>query len=372
MNIIYYSWDEMIKNDAMNSLKDIGHNVIEHKAKFIKYDFDEYTISSLKRTIEKNKADIIFSFNFFPDVSRVAKEKEIIYISWVYDNPHLTLESKTLVNDVNRIFVFDSSLVDKYGRNNVFYSPLPAKIIELGNGCFKYDVTFVGTMYDGEKDIYSQIKYLPEKLRGELDGIIYAQFLVKEGDILSEPMEFLSDEIQKYVKIPLSDEYRECSIDIFKNMMLKHITMHDRINAMKKLGERFDTYLFCEKKHNNLPVNNMGFVSNNNLPTVISQSKINLNITLRTIKKGIPLRVMHILGAGGFCLTDHKEDMDEYFEDGVNIAWFYSEDEMVDKCYFYLKNEEARNQIAYKGRKTAKERLNYNKLFNDVFEKALR
>ena len=38
---------------------------------------------------------------------------------------------------------------------------------------------------------------------------------------------------------------------------------------------------------------------------MFANSKVNLNITLRNIKTGIPLRALDIMGAGGFLLTNY-------------------------------------------------------------------
>ncbi len=362
----------MIRDDAISALKSLGHNITEYIAKFEKYDFDDREMSCLKNSLDSSKEsfDIIFSFNYFPDVSRVANEKGIPYVSWVYDNPHLTLESKTLSNDVNRVFLFDSLMVEKYkklGVQNVYYSPLPAKINKKANNEYKHDITFVGTLYDGDKDQYGMIKYLPDNLRYRLDKIILSQHILLGFDIVDEPIKKIEKEIASYVNTSLGDNYRKCDIDIFSDILRKRVTMYDRIRALSVLGESFKTSLYCEKPHPELPVNYMGTVSNEELETVLSESKINLNLSLRSIRRGIPLRVMQILGAGGFCLTDYKEDMDGLLVEGDNIACFWSEEEMVDKCRYYLNHDDERKLIAQRGIETAKQKLSYSVLLEKIF-----
>lgn len=44
------------------------------------------------------------------------------------------------------------------------------------------------------------------------------------------------------------------------------------------------------------------------MPHVFKQSKINLNITLRSIQSGMPLRAWDIMGAGGFLLSNYQAD----------------------------------------------------------------
>ena len=54
------------------------------------------------------------------------------------------------------------------------------------------------------------------------------------------------------------------------------------------------------------------------MPLVFQNSKINLNITLRSIKNGIPLRAIDIMGAGGFLLTNYQNDFGLHFTDGCH------------------------------------------------------
>ena len=50
------------------------------------------------------------------------------------------------------------------------------------------------------------------------------------------------------------------------------------------------------------------------MPKVFRQSKINLNLSTRSIKTGIPQRVWDILGAGGFLITNYQNELNKYFE----------------------------------------------------------
>ncbi|MBQ8945586.1 MAG: DUF3880 domain-containing protein [Lachnospiraceae bacterium] len=52
---------------------------------------------------------------------------QIRYISWIYDSPAFDLYSPTILNDVNRIFVFDRGVSDMFqaqGITTVFHMPL--------------------------------------------------------------------------------------------------------------------------------------------------------------------------------------------------------------------------------------------------------
>ena len=80
-----------------------------------------------------------------------------------------------------------------------------------------------------------------------------------------------------------------------------------------------------------------------------SNSKINLNITLRSIQTGIPLRAFDIMGNGGCLLTNYQQDFLEYFEPDKDLIMYGSDEEALEKTEFYLKNDTEREKIAYNG-----------------------
>ena len=82
------------------------------------------------------------------------------------------------------------------------------------------------------------------------------------------------------------------------------------------------------------------------MPLVFRHSKINLNITLRSIQKGIPLRAFDIMGSGGFLLTNYQEDFLNYFVPGEDFIYYSSYEESETYAGYYLSREKERQQIA--------------------------
>ena len=104
-----------------------------------------------------------------------------------------------------------------------------------------------------------------------------------------------------------------------------------------------------------------------------SPSKINLNITLRSIVNGIPLRCFEIIGAGGFLLTNYQGDFASFFEAGVDYVYYDGIKELLDKADYFLKNEDERKQIAAAGLAKIKEAHTYRHRAEEMLcEKALR
>lgn len=105
-------------------------------------------------------------------------------------------------------------------------------------------------------------------------------------------------------------------------------------------------------------------IENANLPATYSNVPINLNIH-RTTKtwlggkteerhithaKSIGPRVYEVLACGGFLLTDHREEMDGFLEDGVHLATFADAKGLGDLARHYLQHGDERARIAAAGR----------------------
>ena len=84
-------------------------------------------------------------------------------------------------------------------------------------------------------------------------------------------------------------------------------------------------------------------------PFVFKHAKINLNITLRSIKSGIPLRAFDILGAGGFLLTNYQSDFMDCYVPGEDFIFYESKEDMLAKIDYYLCHEDERIAIAKNG-----------------------
>lgn len=101
----------------------------------------------------------------------------------------------------------------------------------------------------------------------------------------------------------------------------------------------------------------------NEMLAVFGRSKINLNITLRSIKTGIPLRVMDIMGSGGFLLTNYQAELSEYFEPDVDFVYYNDYRNLQDKADYYLTHEKERKEIAANGcQKVCREHTYINRI----------
>ena len=155
---------------------------------------------------------------------------------------------------------------------------------------------------------------------------------------------------------------------MIRDILRKKVTVNERRNILTEMGKHFDTVLYTMPGAKKIDgVSNLGIAGYfDKMPKVFRRSKINLNITLRSILSGIPLRVLDILAAGGFLITTYTEEIAEYFIDGEELVIAYTPEDMIQKVAYYLEHDEERKQIALKGQEKVFEKFAYTNLLSRI------
>ena len=67
-------------------------------------------------------------------------------------------------------------------------------------------------------------------------------------------------------------------------------------------------------------IHNRGFAkTNTEMPIIFHQSKINLNLTAKSIRSGLSLRIFDVLGCEGFLITNYQAELPEHFNIGEDL-----------------------------------------------------
>lgn len=379
MKIFYYTWFENSEQDMAEALTRMGHCVVKCHIPMSNYEEDKNFTGNLERIFLEQQCDMFMSFNFFPLIARSAERLKVKYAAWVYDAPHRTLYSPALFGEGTYLFLFDKiqyEEIKKLGAKHVYHLELPVNTLRLNSFLGEdithaeqeYDISFVGSLY--EKNMYQQISYLPEHVRGYIDGICAAQKKVYGYNFILEMLKSnMENEISQYVKLEIDKGYRMEQKQIFADMINERITSQERIEMLRSLGKRHDVTLFTASDTGIVPeVTYGGTVSyTTQMPRVFRNSKINLNMTLRSIQSGIPLRALDIMGAGGFLLTNYQPEIAENFIAGEEVVMFQSTEELLYLADYYLQHEEERKEIAYRGWKKVCEKFSYESQLEKIF-----
>lgn len=379
MKILVYEWNGFCQKDLRECLTRSGHRVdrmgyiLQEKCK------DEFFENKLRVWLKRGY-DCVMSFNFFPPVAECCHEAGVPYISWIYDGEDQGLYHNAIYYDTSFIFTFDSAMLGRLkekGVSNVWFMPLGANMVRLDGieynqedyDRFHCDVSYIGNLYQNKGSLDNLTFDTYE--RGYWEGIVKAQVQINnDGNLLEEMM---VPELVKMVtdKLPKMDErYTLTPYETARNLIATTVTKRERFKIMRLLSEHYDVDLYTFSNTKDLPkVHQKGVASYfSDMPRVFRYSKINLNITHRMIMSGIPLRVMDILGAGGFLLTNYQRDMEGIFRDGEHLALYYSPEDLVEKAGFYLQHPDECERIARNGHERMWQEYTMEKLTTQMFE----
>lgn len=380
MRILYYSWEETNAADAIECLQYNGNEVDCFSYPIVDKLNDVPFAKKLEETLKEKKYDCIFTFNFLPIISKVAYAYDVKYISWIFDSPHLTLYSKSVFNECNYIFHFDRMEVNKLrerGVANIFHMPLAVNVSRLEKTFaekkqqdYLYEVSFLGNLYNNEFNFFDQIKNMPEYYRGFFDGLIQTQMQLYGYDVASNVItKEMFRKMKSFVSFQLDEELFIEEKEIFDNMLQKKVTVKERPEILRKISEKYQIAHFAPQADDTLTnVDFRGFADyTTEMPFIFRDSKINLNITLRSILSGIPLRCLDVMGAGGFLLSNYQPELAECFVDGQEMVMYESHDDLLDKIEYYLVHEKEREEIALCGKEKIKKEFSYEKKLKEIF-----
>ena len=381
MKILYYSWDEVTELDILDVFNRKGYTIEVDKTPINdKLNDIEFAEAFLKK-LEGDSFDCIFSFNFYPIISKVANAAGIKYVSWSFDSPCMTLYTEAIFNSCNYIFVFDNNdalRLKNMGVENVFHMPLAVntnklKLLlgtDIQNTNHQYDISFVGKTYCDNTNFYDNIQNMPDYYKGYFDCLIKAQMDLFGFDLASNLFNDTFMEKLNFVNFNVSDEILLKNSDLFTQIFQKKITSVERIEILKALSEaEFSVTHFAANKEADLTkVKHMGYVNyDTEMPKVFRNSKINLNISLRSILSGIPLRCLDVMGAGGFLLSNYQPELAAYFEDGVEMVMYTSREDLLAKADYYLHNEDERIDIAIRGQQKIEQEFSYDIILDKIW-----
>ncbi len=388
MKVLFLNWNGYGNEDIISSLKTMN-------VELIVYPFDAHTDSDDKefqdlfaQELKKSLPDVVLSYNYFPVISKVCNGEGVKYAAWVYDCPVVNLYSYTLINKCNYVFLFDSKMYQTFvsqGIKTVYYLPLPSALtrydmITLSNeekNRYGSDISFVGQMYLEKGNFYDRIAdKISDYSKGYIQGIIRAQMEVYGADLIegSIPENVLKDMVDALGLEPNYDG-AETFDYLYSNYVIKRkMTSIERTEILKMIAAKHSVKLFTSEEYfKGEGITNMGSIDYyTQMPLVFKSSRINLNITLRSIINGIPLRIMDIMGCGGFALTNYQADMLMFFEPDVDFVYYDSRTDLMNKIDYYLLHEDERIRIAENGRARIKAGHTYEQRLEELLDIVLK
>lgn len=376
MHILFIDWNSFGNEDIIFCFKKLGYKIdlfpIPENAST---RYNPPLEDALYHKLLSFSYDFVFSFNYFPAVSNTCEQIHTPYVSWVYDSPFVQLYSVSLSNSCNHVFIFDHeqyASLAALGFQTVHFLPMGVNITRYDSllpsehiqNKYSSDISFVGSLYSEPKNqLYEKLNGISDFTKGYLDGIIdvqkriYGSFLLEDlltADIIAD--------MQKSYPIVQNEDGFETDKWVYANYFLaRKVTSLERMDILGLLSEKNQVNLYTKEPTPFLPkVKNCGYIDYYmQMPYVFKCSKINLNISLKSIHSGIPLRIFDIMGCGGFVLTNYQEDLLQFFEPDVDFVYYEDYNDLLQKADYYLSHDEARLQIAKNGYEKVKNEHTY-------------
>lgn len=374
MRVLFYQWHSFMNEGVTRAFGQLG---IEYDTIFFQqtdWESDTGIVALLEQKVKERKYDMVFSINFAPMVSLVCEREQIPYVSWVYDAPIHIRDTASMKNSCNRIFFFDRVQAEGYAKQGIaaYHMPLAADVDTFGvytaKSKYQTEVSLVGKLYHTDYNYYSAP--LTPYIKGYLDGVIRAQMKVYGGYFLGDMLgESLLDEMNRcYRKV--SDGTVSICREELEYMLACEITGRERYMALALLSNHYKVKLYSTDKDERLcNVECMGYADYyTQMPKIFKSSKINLNISLKIIQSGIPLRVFDVLGCGGFLLTNFQAEMPECFTLGEDFAVYESIEDLYEKADFYLRNDSERIRVARHGFETVQKYYTFRQQMEKILK----
>lgn len=381
--ILFYCWGSISEQSAVKAMEKSGYEVFPCNQKIKDYHADAELSCFLFQMIQEKRIDGIFSFDYFPVLSMIAHVAKIPYMSWIYDCPLDTLLSKTVANPENYIFCFDqhyASELSGRNENSVYYFPLGTDYdgfqnrISKGPETFVRDISFVGNFYNGDDNRFRTLKLSPFT-EGYAEGLIESQRRIYGYNFMKESLDRQAvEEIAEKAHLQLGDFYENSARSMVADLLNMEVSARERLEAVRLLSHYRKFYIYTNSSLADERIDLSGchvckgVDYQKEMPLIFANSKINLNITSKTIQTGISQRILDILACGGFCLTNYQAEIPMYFEDGKELVMYESMEDLLQKTEYYLSHEEERTAIARAGQRKVHEFFTIEKRIHDLLK----
>lgn len=356
--ILFFQWHSFMNRGIERALKELELSYDTFFYQFEDWERDDKFLELLRDRLKGKEYTDVLSVNFSPLISEICEELGILYTAWVYDSPVHIRDMSGLSNSCSRVFFFDRGQVQEYQKQgmNAYYMPLAvdAEVFRINASkrekqVCKTDISLVGKLYQTEYGYFTAP--LEDYTRGYLEGIVNAQMKVYGGYLIPELVtEDLLDSMNRDYAKAAKDGFQMGRREL-EFMLACETTGRERYMALALLSGHYAVDLYSTDEDKRL--NNVRFCGYadyyGRMPLIFSQSKINLNISLKTIRTGIPLRVTDVMGCGGFVLSNYQQELEEYFVLGEECVVYENLEDMFLKAKYFLEHEEERKQIALAG-----------------------
>lgn len=385
MKILYVYGMSTLK-DIVYNLRKLGYKVEEYPRRQENSVLNDEEIEKLTAYIRKHRITHLMSTHLIYNLAMAAYKANVKYVSVIWDAPYLKIYTPFGRLDNCWFSVFDKLDCERFhadGIPHVLYQPLAVNKYDvlkwdvkrkLG-GKYINEICFLGRLY--ENNLYDDnVSRMPVNIQQYFTSIFEEAAFRWDGE--NRVYGKTSKEILDYTRL-VSPEFELDNIYDIEDIryfevqyLIRKIANIERICTLNMLGEQFEVSFYTDSKVDQPVLRNVKImppVEPGEATSIIyAGSKINLNISLKGIEGGTPQRIMDILGAGGFVMTNYCAETAELFVEDEEIVMFRTPEELVEKAEYYLAHEKEREAIAAAGRRKVLNCYTYDKKLRQLMK----
>lgn len=360
MKVLFVGSEQLRISGPMFALDRMGHEVGMYPKYLEGMKDNEEDEQKLEDFLKESNVDFVMSVVFSRETARATNRLGIKYVVWNMDSPAYPAWVPEADYENCYLFYFDRrecELKKRSGQQHAYHLPLAADTVTSNQlvitdeeikkyGC---DISFIGGLYT--QNAYDEfIGRFSAEQKNDFSEMIENSAFVWDG----RDRIHMTPELVQTVKKLCPDMYDEPHMPddyllqtFFVERKLTHV---ERTLLIELLSERYDIHLYTRDTEQ-VPegVRKFPAIMVEESQKVFYSSKINLNITLRSIASGVPLRIFDVMSVGGFMLSNWQEEIPELFVEDREIVTFKTPEELVDKADYYLKHENERVRIGVNG-----------------------
>ncbi len=384
--ILYVQTNEIGLLDIPRALDELGYSVFKAALGVPGQGYNNEICELVRHAIENTKAQLVISYDFAETIAQACFEVDVPYISWVYDAPQMELYTHYALLPSNYVFVFDKKQRERLrdiGLANVYHIPLAVHAnkvrIALEKGgekvAYQNEIGFVGQLYR-KKHIEDLIRQAPIKIQEELEQSIEQCFL--KWNTQTSMHESMTEACVNYFgdidKHRIVHDYPYATEQFFYEaaVLSRILANRERVSILNTLAEEHDVALYTFDKDTEQISDKVkvlpGAKYDYEVSNIYRGNKINLNITLHCIEKGVSQRIFDVMAAGGFMMSNYQEELEELFVPGEEIVLYHNMQELEELVDYYLAHDEEREKIARKGQDKVLRLHNYHEKMDRVVQ----
>jgi spore maturation protein CgeB len=371
-------------------LLELGHYVAVEDNKVHIQNYEEQDKDDFAERLKLHRCDYVITFDLSPEIAQACHEVGVPYIAWAYDSPLKELNGWFAEYPTTYAFAMDKKEMERMkaeGKKHAHlnYMHLAGNttrmqglvITKEDREKFSHEVSMVGNLYDqGHYPGFLRRLFAADmpreekdKLRAEMDG--YIERFAGDWRRDSSVFDCMPETLVEFLTAVTTDALASFNFPnrrYYETMYAREITHRDRVRVLRELAKHWDVHLYTKRKRGvpkNVTVHGPidPYVG---APKVFHLSKINLNISLRSIETGTPLRVFDVMSVGGFMLSNYQRELEDLFVVDKEIVLYESLEEMKEKIAYYLAHEDERKKIALAGWEKVKKHYSYPRVLEKM------